>query len=100
MGIVEDQLKRDTKSSLKIQRGGSHYKNQKIQPIEYITANNLGFIEGCIVKYITRHKNKGGVEDIDKIIHYCELLKELTYEGEATNKYVNQGDLSNGYDFR
>lgn len=69
-----------TESALEIQTGGNHYKNQKIQPIEYITANNLGFIEGCIVKYITRHKDKNGAEDIKKIIHYCQLLLELTYE--------------------
>lgn len=67
-------------SALEVQTGGNHYKNQKIQPIEYITANSLGFIEGCIVKYITRHKEKNGAEDIKKIIHYCQLLLELTYE--------------------
>ena len=67
-------------SSLDIQIGGGHYKDQPIQPIEYIVANNLGFIEGCVVKYITRHKDKNGADDIKKIIHYCQLLLELTYE--------------------
>ncbi len=71
-------------SSLDIQIGGGHYKDQPIQPIEYITANNLGFIEGCIVKYITRHKDKNGADDIKKIIHYCQLLLELTYEKKTS----------------
>ena len=69
-------------SSLDTQIAGSHYKNLAIQPIEYITANKLRFIEGCIVKYITRHKDKNGADDIRKIIHYCELLLELTYDKE------------------
>ncbi len=67
------------KSSLQIQEGGTHYKEMKIQPIEYIHANNLPFIEGNIVKYISRHKEKNGAEDIKKVIHYCQLLLELEY---------------------
>ena len=61
------------------QEGGKHYKDLKIQPIEYIHANGLGYIEGNIIKYATRHKSKKGAEDIKKIIHYCELLLELEY---------------------
>ena len=60
------------------QVGGNHYKNDfKIQPVEFITANNLSFIQGSIIKYICRYNKKNGNEDIDKAIHYCELLKEL-----------------------
>ena len=59
------------------QVGGKHYKNFKIQPIECITANNLNFIQGCVIKYICRFDKKNGNEDLDKVIHYCELLKEL-----------------------
>ena len=59
------------------QVGGKHYKNFKIQPIEFITANNLNFIQGCVIKYICRFNKKNGNEDLDKVIHYCELLKEL-----------------------
>lgn len=72
-------------SALKKQEGGGHYKNSKIQPIEYIHANNLGYIEGNIVKYITRHRFKNGAEDIRKIIHYCELMLELEYSQETEN---------------
>ena len=65
-------------AALKEQSGGNHYKNDfKIQPVEFITANNLSFIQGSIIKYICRYNKKNGNEDIDKAIHYCELLKEL-----------------------
>jgi len=59
----------------KDQVGGSHYQTA-IQPIEYIMANNLDFCEGNIVKYATRWRNKGGVEDLRKIKHYCDFLIE------------------------
>lgn len=65
---------------LNTQVGGSHYKDCKIQPIEFIHANNLGFMEGCIVKYAARHKQKNGAEDIKKIIHYANLILKLEYE--------------------
>ena len=61
------------------QEGGNHYKDCKIQPIEYITANNLDFMQGNIVKYATRHKDKNGAEDIKKIKHYCDLILKLQY---------------------
>tara|TARA_R110002020_G_scaffold139125_1_gene309865 strand:+ start:547 stop:783 length:237 start_codon:yes stop_codon:yes gene_type:complete len=62
------------------QIGGKHYKNFKIQPIEFITKNKLSFIQGCVVKYICRFDKKNGKEDLEKIIHYCELQKELLGE--------------------
>jgi hypothetical protein len=69
---------RATESALDRQVGGEHYKNDfKIQPIEFITANKLSFIQASIIKYICRYNKKNGKEDIDKAIHYCELLKEL-----------------------
>jgi len=64
-------------SALNKQVGGSHYKKLKIQPVEYIHANGIPFIEGCIIKYATRWRDKGGLQDIDKIIQFAELLKEL-----------------------
>jgi hypothetical protein len=61
--------------ALETQIGGSHYKKLKIQPIEYIMANDLGFCEGNIVKYISRYKDKGTpVEDLKKIKQYCDFL--------------------------
>ena len=59
------------------QIGGKHYKDFKIQPIEFITKNKLSFIQGNIIKYVCRFDKKNGNEDIDKAIHYCELLKEI-----------------------
>jgi len=61
------------------QVGGDHYIDFKIMPIEYISKNNLDFLEGNIVKYVSRHRNKNGAEDIKKIIHYAELILELEY---------------------
>ncbi len=65
-----------------VQVGGDHYKSAKIQPVEYIHANKLGFMEGCVVKYVTRYKSKNGIEDLKKAKHYIDLLIELEYEGK------------------
>jgi len=68
-------------SALNVQIGGSHYKDCKIQPIEFIEANKLAFLEGCIVKRATRHDKptgKGRV-DIEKAIHELQLILELRY---------------------
>jgi hypothetical protein len=69
----------DKVSALSRQVGGTHYKNCVIEPIEYILANNLGYCEGNVVKYITRYAAKGGEQDLDKVIHYVEMLKEIKY---------------------
>ena len=60
------------------QVGGEHYK-LPIQPIDYIFKNGLGYMEGNVIKYVTRHANKNGVEDINKAIHYLEMIKERIY---------------------
>jgi hypothetical protein len=64
-------------SALEKQVGGDHYKHKAIQPIEFISANNLNFIEGVIVKYIVRWRDKNGFEDLEKIKHYVDLLIEM-----------------------
>ena len=64
-------------SALDVQEGGGHYKSKAIQPIQYIHANKLGFLEGCIVKRITRWKDKDGIKDLLKIKHEIDLLIEL-----------------------
>ena len=73
-------------NALDVQVGGSHYKDLAIQPIEYIHANKLGFSEGNVVKYITRHRQKHGADDVRKVIHYCQLLLELEYGANATSE--------------
>lgn len=72
----------DKSSALDVQEGGGHYKDRAIQPIEYIYANKLTFIEGSIVKYATRWREKGGIQDLKKIKHYCDLLIELESKNE------------------
>jgi len=64
-------------SALKKQVGGDHYKDTAIQPIEYIYANKLDYCEGAVVKYITRWRKKGGKQDLEKIIHYVNLIIEM-----------------------
>jgi hypothetical protein len=66
-----------TQSALDKQESGNHYKDKGIQPIVYIHANNLGFCEGNVVKYVTRWRDKGGEADLRKAIHYLELLIQL-----------------------
>ena len=66
-------------SALNSQEGGSHYKNMMIQPVEFIVKNNLAFLEANVIKYVCRHRNKNGIEDLNKAIHYLELAKELYY---------------------
>jgi len=68
------------KSALDVQVAGGHYKTKRIQPVEYITANNLTFLEGCIVKRITRWRDKSAAnrfEDLEKIKHEVDLLIEM-----------------------
>lgn len=58
------------------QVGGQHYKGLAIQPVEYAMANKLGAMEFSVVKYITRWREKGGFQDLDKAKHYIEMLLE------------------------
>jgi hypothetical protein len=67
------------KNALDTQVGGDHYKSMPIQPIEFITKNEIPFIEGNVIKYICRHASKNGIQDIEKVIHYCNLLIDLKY---------------------
>ena len=68
------------------QIGGSHYKHFHIQPYEFISKNNLSFFQGCVVKYVCRYMHKNGVEDLDKIIHYCELEKKKLQDSTPEEK--------------
>lgn len=74
--------------------GGTHYKGA-IQPIEFILANNIGFIEGTVIKYLYRWKDKGGVEDLEKAKHYIDLLIE------HMTKSSSEGDvqIETNFDF-
>ena len=69
-GLMDEAFPQDK------QIGGNHYKDFHIQPYEFISKNNLSFFQGNVIKYVCRYMNKNGIEDLDKIIHYCELEKK------------------------
>lgn len=72
-------------SSLNKQVGGSHYKKFAIQPVEFCQRNGLGYCESAVVKYVSRHREKNGREDIEKAIHYLQLLLEIEYPEKQFN---------------
>jgi hypothetical protein len=74
------------------QVGGNHYKKNAIQPWDYIIANGLGYLDGTAIKYITRWKEKGGIEDINKAIHFLEKLKEVYYAQEKEAQIALKDD--------
>lgn len=63
-------------SALSHQVGGTHYRNMKIQPVEYCLANMLPFCEGNVVKYVSRWESKGGVEDLRKARQFIQFIQE------------------------
>lgn len=73
---MEDSVAQ-TNNPLETQVGGSHYKDLKIQPIEFIHANNIPFCEANAIKYLCRWRNKNGVQDLLKARHYIDLLISL-----------------------
>lgn len=69
----------EEQEALTKQVGGDHYKQFQIQPVEFIVANDIGFLEGNVIKYIVRHRDKNGADDIRKAMHYCEIILSLHY---------------------
>ncbi len=69
--------------ALATQVGGSHYKGMPIQPVEFITRNKIGFLEGCVIKRVCRWRAKDGVQDLRKAIHELELLIEMEIAAKA-----------------
>ena len=64
-------------SALDVQVSGDHYKSMAIQPVEFIHTNNIPYLEGNVIKYVSRWRSKGGVADLEKAKHYIDLLIEL-----------------------
>jgi hypothetical protein len=62
-----------------LQVGGAHYKDKTIQPWDYILHNEIGYMEGNIIKYVSRWREKGGINDLEKAQHY--LAKLIEHEG-------------------
>lgn len=81
--LIKETIESKTYNPLVAQEGGGHYKNRGIQPIEYSHANNLSASQHSVVKYITRYYDKGGIEDLSKIVHFVLL--------EAYFRYGEQG---------
>lgn len=71
-------------TALDTQIGGDHYKSMKIQPIEYAMANKLNPCEFNVVKYVSRHRNKNGLQDLIKAKHMIDVLIALEYTTTAT----------------
>ena len=75
-------------SAYKKQIGGSHYLKMKIQPSEFANKNDLPFAEGNAIKYICRHKYKGGKEDLKKAKHYIEMIEERDYQTKKQETWI------------
>lgn len=68
---------RGVSDPLAVQIAGDHYKKMAIQPVEYVHANGIGYFEGNVIKYVSRWRNKNGIDDLKKARHYLDLLIEL-----------------------
>ena len=66
------------------QIGGSHYQKYKIQPSKFVIENKLLYPEGCAIKYIIRHADKGKKQDLLKAIHFIEMIIERDYNADTT----------------
>ena len=82
VGVGDLELAQERGKASQQQVGGDHYSTMAIQPAEYAQLNQLNFIEGCVVKYVSRHRNKNGAEDIKKAIHFLNLLLEIEYKDQ------------------
>ena len=78
-----DEIIDKVDSALDKQVGGMHYKQYPIQPVEYCQKNRLNSLESSIVKYATRHQDKNGREDVEKIIHCAKLILQLEYADKS-----------------
>lgn len=82
-------------TTLNKQVGGGHYKKYAIQPVEYAMANNLNYCQANAIKYVTRYRDKGGLEDLKKAIHNIEILMELEgYETEPNGSSPQLKEVS------
>ena len=73
------------------QHGGSHYQKYKIQPSKFVVENELLYPEGCAIKYIIRHRDKGKKQDLLKAIHFIEMIIERDYSEDTTTRPLPAG---------
>lgn len=81
--------------SFKTQVDGDHYKHMVIQPTEYCQRNRLNFCESAVVKYVSRHQAKGGRNDIEKAIHFLEMLLDLEYPTSKEDLFADTPPIDN-----
>jgi len=79
INTLKEELKPNGESVWNKQHGGSHYQKYKIQPSKFVVENEILYPEGCAIKYIVRHRDKNGKEDILKAIHFLEMIIERDY---------------------
>lgn len=79
--IMNIEKKTHTPTANDVQIGGDHYKSHPIQPWDFIVANDLGFLEGNVVKYVCRFRKKNGLADLEKAKHYLDKLIEVEKAG-------------------
>ena len=78
VGIVDFAVARSVSMGVNdIQIAGSHYKDKAIQPWDYIVQNDIPYLEGNVIKYVSRWRDKGGVADLEKARHYLDKLIEV-----------------------
>ena len=80
------------------QVGGSHYKDMAIQPSEFVNKNKMLFAEGNAIKYICRHNNKGGKQDLEKAKHYIDMIIERDYGDETYKSQTFASSIMEGND--
>ena len=78
-GVINDKVTLGDLKAYDKQIGGSHYQSFKIQPSKFVIENELLYPEGCVIKYILRHRAKGKREDLKKAIHFIEMIIERDY---------------------
>lgn len=78
--FIEDIGSKDKVLPLEVQEGGDHYKRYAIQPVEFAMSNRLDLCQANVVKYTLRCRDKGGIEDIKKAIHYLQLMAHFYYD--------------------
>ena len=75
----------------KKQVGGDHYRKYKLQPSKFVTENKLLYPEGCVIKYVVRHQDKGGKQDLEKAKHMIDMIIERDYETEEQQEAWLEG---------
>ena len=86
LGVIHPVTGSVGTSALEKQVGGNHYKQFPIQPVEFINANNLSYMQGNVIKYVVRYPFKNGIADLEKAKHYIEMLIEFERNKQFDSK--------------